>query len=609
MDYSLERLASAVETTENTASIESSASRNLYRHILHDMAVEEAAKEKVDYKNLALLELASRSLDEAVDDKGLKRANLYLKQIFKDKQAERNALFGILDSLSRSYQHILANFVKSFKSITGKTDKPKTAQYSGILILNEAEDKVKKMDLAAGAELYQKYLMQYPNEPEAGIVMTSLAEIYIRQQKLDDAAALLKKTSQRYAGNPEAATAVSMLRKVGQIQRDMDEAKTLEAQTAAEKDGAKAEALKLKLALKWISSYDLERAEVLLQEMQNSKNPETVKSAKFYLGWLYKAKSKFEDSAEVLSKLLDDTKADDEMKVGIQAQLADVYYQKGDVEKSLQQYENITREVSKKGPTKKEIEQEALREVWRGVSELELAKLYYYDNTADSKDTRFTSPTASNFKSEFAKLSQEFTNSLRVRMRDQAFSNLEHGRIRQALELFEKDINRYPQDPWTFSGLATAYTLLGDLKRGTQYAEKGYALRRDEYTASTLAYLRALVQRNEEAIGLYQEAIGRRHNYVPAEFNLAALYLKTARYQEGLNLLKAMREHITYSQKLMKAKILNNIGYALWQLGDRQNAIVQFRESSKMFPSFAVAQNNLKQAVAGAVPELANLRE
>ena len=147
--------------------------------------------------------------------------------------------------------------------------------------------------------------------------------------------------------------------------------------------------------------------------------------------------------------------------------------------------------------------------------------------------------------------------------------------------------------------------LLSDLDHAQAYAEKGYRLGNDEYTTSVAAYVQSLRGEHERAAALYREAVEKNPGYIPARFNLAVEYLEGKKYREGLDILTELDRTFGDVKDLMRSKILNNMGYALWWLGDRDQAADRFRQALAVTPDFPDAKKNLELISLGRSPETA----
>jgi tetratricopeptide (TPR) repeat protein len=617
LSYSLERLEIAMDATSKGFDAVTPVSRNVYRDVLKDMAVEEATKENLDFKNVALLEMASNSLKDATEDAGYKRARYYLNQVLQSKLESRPLPLRILDRIYMNFQRTsqqtfsFLDYVKQ-RFLKSRPQQDKTIEYSSILLLNQADEKLKDLKIDEAAELYRKYLDRYPTQPERGFVSITLSDIYIKQNKLAEAKQLLGYVQQSFSGREEANIAGNMYKKIQAMEKNQQLINQLQNVIPAAQNSADSQSAQLKLALAHLSAYQTDKAIEILTPLLESPQSDIRQKAKFYLGWIYKLGSQYDKSTALLSDLLNDTGVNEQMRLGLQTQLADIYYQQGDVEKSADEYKNVSDALQKGAALPGQQKTEAGKEVWVALAELERAKIYRYnfDNAGEIEQLgRRLDELGLQYSEAGGDLKQTLESIPDTGLREKAFYELENGRVQVALDLFEKDAVRHPRDAWTHGGLGIVYVLLGDLEKGVEFAKQSYELDRDYYTAAVMGYLSALMGKYDDAELYYQEALGMKADYLPAKFNLASVYLKIGKFQQAIGLLGRLEQDLDENQKLIRAKILNNMGYAYWQLGDREKAQEKFKQSLEEMPNFSVAKNNLSQIAAGETPQMVTLRE
>jgi tetratricopeptide (TPR) repeat protein len=612
LDYSLQRLEVAMDAAGRDFNAVSPLSRDIYSKMVKDLAVEEATREKADYQNIALLELASRSLDEAIENSQMEKARFYLDQVLRSKLQERPAALrftdGVFHFFSERYLQAVS-FLDYLKArFPGTASGPgRVEEYSSILILNRAQEKLREAKTDEAVELYRKYLDLYPTQSERGFVTIALADVYIKQGRLEDAKKLLREVGREFAGREESVVAESILRRIGGIEKSTVMIDQIRNQLPEAREPAEEQVLKLKMAKAYLSARETDAARGILDELALSDRPEIRREARFYQAWSDKLESRFEQSAATFMDLLADPEVEEEMRLLLQTQLADVYYQQGEVRKSLAEYQA----VSEKASQDTGLPADAFGEIWVALSELEKAKIYKY-NLGDmgglGDQTRLLNELDVKFGTA-GKLQEIVQGASSAGLRERAFYELENGRVHIALDLFEKDLLRHSSDAWTHSGLAIVYILLGDAERSMELARQGYDFGSDYYTASVLGYVHALLGRYEDAETYYQEAVGRNPDYLPVRFNLASLYLKMGKYREGIGLLARLERDLGPTQRLLRAKILNNIGYAYWQMGDMELSQAKFKESLSIMPTLSMAKNNLSLVTAGEVPQLVTFRE
>jgi tetratricopeptide (TPR) repeat protein len=112
------------------------------------------------------------------------------------------------------------------------------------------------------------------------------------------------------------------------------------------------------------------------------------------------------------------------------------------------------------------------------------------------------------------------------------------------------------------------------------------------YNHVGLAY--SSLDRYEESMEAYKQAIRIKPDYADAQNNLGFAYGKLGRYQESIEAYKqAVRIKPAY------ADAQNNLGNAYGKLGRFTEAIGAFSQAIRLKPNYAEAQNNLGVAYAG----------
>lgn len=616
MDYSLDRLTFAVDAThgEDVASqVPSPLAQKVYHSLVQDLTIEEASNEKLDYQNLVLLDLATRSLKEVDDRAGYARAKVYLNRLIENKKPGRSQALLVMDAVTRRvmefYQSSYAFAKYSVERIFDKgiVERVDLSEYSSSLLLNQAEEKEKLGKLVEAAEDYRKYLKAYPERKEAGFVAISLANILLRQRNYDEARNVLGGIQNGVNVTEENKLAQKLLHKIDFLREKENSIATLNQELKNEKDAKNKEVIQMKLALAYLATYQLAKAESFFIELADSKDEELSEKSKFYLGWIYKLEDKHEKSIEVFSDLLENTKIQKDFELGLRAQLADAYYQAGDVDNSLVQFKVLSDKVQRKEASL-EVGRPAMVS-WISFSELEQVNMLYFDKNdiRQAKDRLRSLGLATQGEDGFNFQDIEFKleEASNVDLRDMAFRALLQKQIDSALSLFEKYLYRHPNDALTLTGLSTVYVLMGDLDTALDYARKAYHNEGGDYTVLMLGYILSLRGEYSEAVKRYKDVLDRSPDSVAGRFNLAYIYLRMKEYRTALKLLGDLEDSLGDGpgKKFVHSKTLNNMGYAYWGLGDRKKAEEYFRKSLTLTPDFAVAKKNLAMMNAGQVPE------
>ncbi len=606
VDYSLENLGLALETTDQNPEEASPISDHVYRNLVQGLIIHEATQEDIDFKSLALLELAVRSLNEAMDKEGYSRAKIYLGEVAQIKLSERLPLLRMADFfyhfLRRVYhaQTSLWNYAKK----TLFREKEEAIEISSQILLAKAEEKEKNWQLEEAAELYRKYLELYSDYPESPYVAIALANILIRQGKWTEAENMLGDVVRRAGGAKEGEMASNLLKRLSSLKNRSIQISQLKQLMPAYEGTPMGEKMQFKLALAYLSVDSLAQAQEAFRKLEKAQDTHLRQKAKFYLGWMYKLQSRYNQGTQVLLALLDEKEIDHELKLGLEAQLADIYYQNNNVEKSLSHYKSLSDKARENI-----LERKAAMESWIGLAEIEQGVIYYFNIGDRVQAQKFLTQAGEFFVANppLGILRQKLEDVPHLGLRDLAFRQLRARRVHVAFELFKRNLVRQPKDAWTHSGLATCYILLSDLRRARDYAEAGYRLMGDEYTASVLGYVLGFYEKYPQAIKYYQEAIGKNADYIPARYNLACMYLKIGQVQKALPLLLRLDMTFRRIKTTLRSKTLNNLGYTLWQLGSRKQAIKRFEQAMQITPDFMDAKKNLEQIALGGAPKGMNV--
>lgn len=607
VDYSLESLELALDVTEMDPLDSSPIEHSVYRGIVEDLVFDETAQEDFNVKNMAFLALASRSMGEASARAGYDRARVYLSQVVESKHGERGLTIEILDSLYNLvygiYQSMKAFIEYGWNRVfPSAPEVEEVVPMSSMILLIEAQEKEELGLFAEAADLYRKYLELYPSGADRGFVAIALSRALIRQRKYHEAKTFLERTQFDFTGSNEGVIATRLLRRVNLIKDRELLIVQLQGLLTTQEGTPQEELLRLKLAIAYFATYQFTNAEGLLLSLRGSSDPDIQQKAKIYLAAIFKASKQLRESSEVLEDLLDDPNLEKELGLGLRAQLADIYYQQRDVQQALEQYQALSNELGEDF-----LRQAVSFQAWAALAELEQANIYYFD-LDDPEEANFHLERAGSLFGQVGladRIRQDFEEKGRFDLRKQAFWALRRGKIHWAHDLFKKHLVFQPDDAWAHSGLATVFILFADLEQAESYALQGHDFEADEYTSSVLAYLYGLLEKHEEAVTLYHEALSVNPDYVAARFNIACMYLKLDLFEKAYGFLdKLNRDFETAESQYMRSKILNNLGYALWWMGDRDQAVSHFKKALSLTPAFTVAKKNLAQVALGETPQM-----
>ncbi len=621
VDYSLETLAFALDTTDKKAEEESSMARQVYRGMVQDLVSDQIGNEKADLKDLALLEMASRSFDESTDRDGYARAKIYLSQVVEHRKKPDNIMQQMAGGI---YEHVLrvSQFVGSFadylkrRVFPEKTEKKENYEYSSIYLLEQAQGKEKKLEFHEASEFYREFLGLYPTHTDRGYVKIALAQALMKEKRIGEAKKLLGDVQIEFGGREEQKIASKLLNRLSALKDKEKAVHELKENIKKVADPSEKKKLQIKLAVTYLSLGQVDTAEGLLTKLIKAEDPEVARQAKFYMAWVYKMKKQYGEGGELIEELLQDKNLGSDLELGLRAQLADIYYQKGDVKASLFQYKTLSEKVSNlpAGSGKQELlDSKGIKEAWKSLSEMEQANIYLFDLQDSAKAQEHLEAaggalsTTFNIKELQERMKAAASNSLR----DKGFLALKSTQVGLAFELFNRNLKLHPDDAWTHSGLATVYILLGILDGALTAAQDGHQLDPDAYTTSVLAYVYDVSGKNAEAIAFYEKALFIRKDYFAASYNLSCVLLKTGQYEQSLALLNKMNHFSAVEKQTnLRVRILNNKGCALWHLGKKEEALKMFNEALELKPNFGLVKKNLNLIfVSGKSPEGSTVKE
>jgi tetratricopeptide (TPR) repeat protein len=592
VDYSLENLELALSVSDKAAD-KSRMERKAYRSLIDDMVVEEAVSGLEDSQNMALLEIASRSFDETIEKAGGARAHLYLSQTLASKRNLRHFLLRMLDKLyewGTRLRNQLARIFQYFgKVIHGGPDE--IVSTSGELFLARAEEKEKAWKLEEAAELYRKFLSAFPRYPDRPYVVISLVNVLMKQHKYTESERLLKELMLSSMDQEVYRLAAGLTERLRTFRRLNAKIENLKDRLLDVEGKPEEEGIRFQLGMLCLRTYALAEAQSYFHSVSQSRHASIRSKSKFYEAWILKLQAQYDQGEELLTQLLQDESLDRDFQMGLAAQLADIFYQTGELSQALEYYEKILKK-SEEEPN------EVIREGWQSLSDAESAVIYYFDLHDVERGQKHLRHLGQIFPEygKFLDLKSAVEYGSRVELRDLAFIQLKRGRLMDALELFKKKLKKDDKDAWSYSGMGSVYALLGDLNTALSHAEKGYGLTADEYTASLCGYIETYRKNQVKAMRYYRQAIERAPNgdYIPAQYNLSSLLLKRGRFAEGLERAESLNRLFANHPNRMASKILNNAGYALGHLGRPGEAIERFLRALDITPEFEDAKTNLQ---------------
>lgn len=592
-DTSLQSLELALQMAETPAENISPRQKYLYQQMLKDLTSEEVSFETGTIKKLVLLDAASRSIAESNQTFSLERAKYYLNQIAQEKESSRSPFLRFSDyvyeKLKEFYEKVGRFFQYTRSKIFGQ-DSEIVYEETGSILLDQAEQSERDGNLETAANTYAKFLELYPERYDWGYVAVNLSRLLIRQGLYSDAQKWLGKV-QRLSDKNAGALAGVLLKRIENFEKQEKTLRQIDNSLQKTEEPVQKEELQLKAASILLSTYQFDKAKNILETLIQSSNPEVAPKAKFYLAWLSKNNNQYQASEKLFKDLLEDPNLSEDIKLALHAELADVYYQSNEIEKSLSHYNALTETSDRM------FQEGGGDEVLASLAQAEKAKIYYFDMDdsiqAEESLRRFESLQPTIALSDA--LADEEPTVVTRDLRRRAFDALYQGRVHAAIDSFNRYLTAYSQDGWSFAGLSAAYAILGDIDKAFDYAQKGYELGADEYTASMMGFIYNLRKEPEKAVAYYLEAHGRNIQYIPAQYNLAYAYLTNRQFAKAVELLSKIDLNGRGMTDYMRSKILNNLGYGYLGLQDYANAKQNFQLALEYTPNFPIALRNLKE--------------
>lgn len=584
VDYSLDSLKQALENPPSD--IPPEIGNGVYRSNLENLVLEEITKREVDLKSLVLLETATRSIRDAIEDSGYAKADVYLSEVLREKTAERSPLLRIGDALyyaARSFLRAIQNMMEYFTRKAQPTEKSSSLKGAGVLLLGEAGRMEKNWNLEEAARYYREFLDRYPGRPESGFVTISLAHALMKMGRLEEAEGLLTGVRKDYPGGAEETAAIRLLGRIGEINKQKAKVPFLEEEIRNDPNKLFTQEVGLELALIHLATYHVEPALSVLEKMQESPDPSLRSKALFYQGWIHKWQGDFEKGREILELLAKQEGVGQDLQMATQASLADIYSEEKEYEKALEEYQQVP--ANEQGP------------VIRSLSDLEQSGIYIFglnrlEEVRDRiKNLEVSTPAISPF---LVRAKARLEEALNMTIRDQAFVSLSEGRVPEAEKMFDGYLLQFPRDGLAHSGLASIYVLQGRFDEALEAAQKGYGLTRDEYTSSVIAYVYEKSGQLEEAIRYYSIAYMIAPTYTTSTYNLAHSYISIGKYEEADRLLAELEKQSKNQPPVIRAKILNNRGCVLWKLNKQKEAVAALQQALKLKPDLKEANTNLQ---------------
>lgn len=584
LDYSLESLRQALEVTRESdlSKIDAHAQKSAFENLVF----EEVTRKDANLGSVVLLEHAQRAIRDAMEKSGYAKAGAYISEVLREKSSKRHWFFRTADSVyyfSKNFGKSVSDFWTYLLKRLRRKQEMAPLSGTGVLILAEAERAEKERRYDEAERYYREFLDRYPGRAERGFVDIALANVLLKTRRLEETIQLLNEVRKEYPGGREEALAVSLLSQTESVKRRLAELPKLEGWIKDRPERIFNEEGGLELALGYLATFQRDRAQSILEKLEEAPDPRLRSKALFYKGLLHKWAGDFTKGKEIFQRLGEKAGTEEEAALAAQAELADIYYEGREYKRALISYEKFSRLAKKNS--------------WKALSELEQSDIYLFrlgDSQAAKKTLEDVKHVFSESSSEFRLAQNRLSDALQKSSREVGFQALAEGRVTAAENIFKKHLANFPRDGQSRAAYASILLLRGSLEEALDQAEKAYSYLQDEYTASILGYVYENIAETEKAEQFYSIGLNFNPAYVIAKFNLAVMYLRKGRFEETMKLLEGMEKHTPAPPSVIRAKVFNNRGCALWGLGKKEEAKIQFREALKVLPTMNEAQENLK---------------
>ena len=591
LDYSLENLRQALAFTREAdlSKLDSLAQQTA----LETLVLDEVTRPDADLGSVVLLDHARRALRDAIEQSGYVRAGAYMAEVLREKSSRRNWFLRVTDSMY-SFSQSFGRFLRELWNYLARRVKRGPAEVAlpgaGSLILAEAERAEREKRDEEALRYYREFLDRYPGRPERGFVSIALANTLLKMREFDEATQLLGKVRSEYPGGREEAVATALLSRVGSAKRNMAEIPRLEEWIREQPERIFMEKGGLRLALGYMATFQNDRAQAVLKKLESAPDPRIRSKALFYQGLLYKWGGDFTKGREIFEKL-GQSQGEEEMAIAAQGALADLYYENKEYQRAVEGYA--------------ELASKAQTESWRALSELERSDIQLFrlgNSDAAKKALEEIQDLFPKTSPEFQLAKDRLSQALQKNTREDAFRALSEGRVTEAETILKKQLETFPRDGQSRAAYALILLLKGFLKESLENAEKAYADLQEEFTATVLGYVYENIGEIDKAGQYYAIGVQFKETYAVARYNLGVVHLIKKRFQEAFDVLKGVENFSPSPPSVIRAKVFNNRGCALWFLGRKEEARALFLEAYRVLPTLREAEENIKLARGGKPP-------
>lgn len=612
LDSSIERIRLALRDVAQADSVFETDSASFF---LQDLLITEIGKKEMNFERV----VASDAFQSVLaSPKGLDRktdARFLLENLLFSYQHKR---FTFLQWVDWANQYVMDRFYDGVRFLqyvfikSGiRPEAMERAEDVQIKVLHRAREFELKWQFPEAVKAYHFFIDQYPDYPKLSLVKLYLTSVYLRSMQYDLAEELLSQINITLASPSEIRLTAALRKKLKEL-RDIERKRegllaeierykkemASEEKPPASDSGRTAVERRLKkhegpvetrelapmlfqLGLYHLYLFDLQGAKKAFEEVLGLAPGEDLeKQAKWITGWIFLLQSNFEESRRLMRELLERF-PQDRYAVWSSFTLAAIAERTGEYAEAAREYERLAK-IADSRPV-------------QFLFQYRAGDVYLYD-LQDLANAQKSFLEAKQYapSSLLSVYESDVFPSLQADARETAFQWLFQGDSKTARRFFEDALKINPDDAWAHCGYGLSLYLDGEEEDGKEHVVLCRNLKKDEYTASSLAYLMNREEKLDEAAKLYEEAIRERPDYVIAVYNLARIEIEQGDLEAALKRLEEARRYAGRFIAFLPL-ILNNLGLVYWSLDDQAKAEKEFLSALEHDPYFEDAHFNLAQ--------------
>ncbi len=625
LDSSIERIRLALDDVAQASNPFEADQASFF---MQDLLVNEIGQRSVDLERL----IASDAFGSVFTQPGTSHrkadAEFLLQNLLASYEHSRPFYLRWMDGLKTSFGRLVKGANQFWEYLSGRMGIQKLQETSlkggaPVEILRRAREFELRWQFKEAEAAYKLFISQFPSYPKLTLVKIYLTSVHLRSGQFSIAEETLDKINASIASPDEIRLIETLRDKVKELENISEKRKVLAAEidaikkssagkvekpAAAEKYSSLTERIRnrqaggetadlmsklVELGVYDLHLYDLAAAKETFGEILSRQPTEEVeKHAKWILGWIHLLENNYQESRRLMRELLERFPKD---HYGIMSSfaLAAIAERTGQFAEAAREYERLAE--NQKSPEVAFLLKYRAGSVYLyGLQDLSNAQNAF----ADAERLISSGLLSTSFE-------KNVIPAIGANLRDAAFERLFRGDTAMARKFFEDMLKVNPDDAWGNCGYGLALYLEGEKEEGFNHVTRCRSLKKDEYTASSLAFLTEKEGSVNDAALLYQEAIQGRPDYVVALYNLGRLEIERGDFENALAYLGEARR-FAGGRSSYQPPILNNLGIAYWRLGRGQEAELQFLSALDFDETFPDAHLNLAALyLSDGKPELA----